>query len=84
MTNQLMLQAVVAAILLFCVVCPVEPWIIDSGALFHAITCKDTMINFKTRNFKKVNLTDAETFDIIGKKILIFRLHLAVYGRLRV
>lgn len=60
MTNQLLLQALVGRFL-FCVECPVEPWIIDSGALFHATTCKDTIINVKTRNFKKVHLTDAET-----------------------
>ena len=44
--------------LICCVECLVESWVMDSGASFHAIPCKDLMLNFRAGNFGKVRLAD--------------------------
>ena len=52
--------------LICCVECLVESWVMDSGASFHAIPCKDLMLNFRAGNYGKVRLADDETLDIAG------------------
>ncbi|KAL9249316.1 Retrovirus-related Pol polyprotein from transposon TNT 1-94-like protein, partial [Drosera capensis] len=48
--------------LICCVECPIESWIMDSGALFHASPCRDAIEG----NFGKVRLANDETVDITG------------------
>ncbi|KAL8148630.1 hypothetical protein AgCh_005839 [Apium graveolens] len=53
-------------VLICCVECSVESWVMNSGESFHATHCKDLMLNFRVENFGKVRLTDDETLDIAG------------------
>ncbi|KAL5821701.1 hypothetical protein ACOSQ3_023583 [Xanthoceras sorbifolium] len=46
---------------------PIESWILDSGASFHATPCREIMENYVSGNFGKVHLADDETLKIVGK-----------------
>ncbi|KAL5810306.1 hypothetical protein ACOSQ4_026874 [Xanthoceras sorbifolium] len=46
---------------------PIESWILDSGASFHATPCREIMENYASGNFGKVHLADDETLKIVGK-----------------
>ncbi|KAL5826235.1 hypothetical protein ACOSQ4_018032 [Xanthoceras sorbifolium] len=46
---------------------PIESWILDSGASFHATPCREIMGNYVNGNFGKVHLADDETLKIVGK-----------------
>ncbi|KAL5752812.1 hypothetical protein ACOSQ2_023319 [Xanthoceras sorbifolium] len=46
---------------------PIESWILDSGASFHATLCREIMENYVSGNFGKVHLADDETLKIVGK-----------------
>ncbi|KAL5812783.1 hypothetical protein ACOSQ3_027733 [Xanthoceras sorbifolium] len=46
---------------------PIELWILDSGASFHATPCREIMENYVSGNFGKVHLADDETLKIVGK-----------------
>ncbi|KAL5739216.1 hypothetical protein ACOSQ2_028396 [Xanthoceras sorbifolium] len=46
---------------------PIESWILDSGASFHATPCREIMENYVNGNFGKVHLADDETLKIVGK-----------------
>ena len=46
---------------------PIESWILDSGASFHAAPCQEIMENYVSGDFGKVHLADDETLKIIGK-----------------
>ncbi|KAL5742036.1 hypothetical protein ACOSP7_028768 [Xanthoceras sorbifolium] len=46
---------------------PIESWILDSGASFHANPCREIMENYVSGNFGKVHLADDETLKIVGK-----------------
>ncbi|KAL5825663.1 hypothetical protein ACOSQ3_021726 [Xanthoceras sorbifolium] len=46
---------------------PIESWILDSGAFFHATPCREIMENYVSGNFGKVHLADDETLKIVGK-----------------
>ena len=46
---------------------PIESWILDSGASFHATPCQEIMENYVSGDFGKVHLADDETLKIVGK-----------------
>ncbi|KAL5859349.1 hypothetical protein ACOSQ4_000645 [Xanthoceras sorbifolium] len=46
---------------------PIESWILDSGASFHATPCREIMENYVSGNFGKVHLADDETLKIVEK-----------------
>ncbi|KAL5841980.1 hypothetical protein ACOSQ3_012583 [Xanthoceras sorbifolium] len=46
---------------------PIESWILNSGASFHATLCREIMENYVSGNFGKVHLADDETLKIVGK-----------------
>ena len=46
---------------------PIESWILDSGASFHATSCQEIMENYVSGDFGKVHLADDETLKIVGK-----------------
>ena len=46
---------------------PIESWILDSGASFHATPCQEIMENYVSGDFRKVHLADDETLKIVGK-----------------
>ena len=46
---------------------PIESWILDSGASFHATPCQEIMENYVSGDFGKVYLADDETLKIVGK-----------------
>ena len=45
---------------------PIESWILDSGASFHATPCQEIMENYVSGDFGKVHLADDETLKIVG------------------
>ena len=53
---------------------PIESWILDSGASFHATPCQEIMENYVSGDFGKVHLADDETLKIIGKGDIILKL----------
>ena len=46
---------------------PIESWILDLGASFHSTSCKESLQNYVTGNFRKVYLSDDEPLEIVGK-----------------
>ena len=46
---------------------PIESWILDSGASFHATPCQEIMENYVSGDFSKVHLADDETLRIVEK-----------------
>jgi gag-polypeptide of LTR copia-type/Zinc knuckle len=52
--------------LMLCVESPIESWILDSGASFHATANKDKFLNFKSGNFGNVHLADGKPLKITG------------------
>ena len=46
---------------------PIESWILDSGASFHATPCQEIMEKYVSGDFGKVHLADDETLKIVGK-----------------
>ena len=53
---------------------PIESWILDSGASFHATPCQEIMENYVSGDFGKVHLADDETLKIVGKGDIILKL----------
>ncbi|KAL5758246.1 hypothetical protein ACOSP7_020857 [Xanthoceras sorbifolium] len=53
---------------------PIESWILDSGASFHATPCREIMENYVSGNFGKVHLADDETLKIVGKGDILLKL----------
>ncbi|KAL5837106.1 hypothetical protein ACOSQ3_014275 [Xanthoceras sorbifolium] len=53
---------------------PIESWILDSGASFHATPCREIMENYASGNFGKVHLADDETLKIVGKEDIRLKL----------
>ena len=52
---------------------PIESWILDSGASFHATPCQEIMENYVSGDFGKVHLADDETLKIVGKGDIILK-----------
>ena len=46
---------------------PIESWILDSGASFHATPSQEIMENYVSGDFGKVHLADDVTLKIVGK-----------------
>lgn len=46
---------------------PIESWILDLGASFHFIPCREIM-EYVSGNFRKVRLADDETLNIVRKE----------------
>ena len=53
---------------------PIESWILDSGASFHATPCQEILENYVSGDFRKVHLADDETLKIVGKGDIILKL----------
>ena len=53
---------------------PIESWILDSGASFHATPCQEIMENYVSGDFGKVHLADDETLKIVRKGDIILKL----------
>lgn len=47
--------------------CPLESWIVDSGASFHSTANQGIMVNYRQGNFGRVLLADDEPLAIVGR-----------------
>ena len=50
-----------------CVDSPIESWILDSGASFHATSCRELLHNYVVGKYGKIYLIDNEPLEITGK-----------------
>ena len=46
---------------------PIESWILNLGASYHATPCREIIENNVSGDFEKVHLADDETLKIVGK-----------------
>jgi len=45
---------------------PLDSWVLDSGAFFHATTIRDILENYGAGDFESMYMADGLTLDIVG------------------